>query len=192
MWDSNLTTWDAKEMGPKRDIMGELSKEIRKRDMKFIATFHRHWLLGWFPTWDETTDASNPEFEGLYGPKMKKGDFQYPLNPHQIDAGIQKHYPLADEKFNKKWLARLKEIVDKYNPDLVWFDNKMDVIGDSYRKDFLGYYYNHAAKNKQEVVSTYKFYDFAKGSAVLDLERSRMSEKQDFPWLKDDSIDWKS
>ncbi len=192
MWDSDLTKWDAKDMGPKRDIMGELAKEIRKRDMKFIATYHRHWLLGWYPTWDETTDASNPEYAGLYGPKMKKGDFQYPPNPHEIDEGIEKYYPLANNEFNKEWLARLKEIINKYNPDLVWFDNKMDVIGEDYRKEFLEYYYNHADKNNQEVVSTYKFYDFAKGTAVLDLERSRMSKKKDFPWLTDDSIDWKS
>ncbi len=192
MWDSDLTKWDAKDMGPKRDIMGELAKEIKKRDMKFIATYHRHWLLGWYPTWDETTDASNPEYAGLYGPKMKKGDFQYPLDPHEIDEGVEKYYPLANEAFNKEWLARLKEVINKYNPDLVWFDNKMDVIGEDYRKAFLEYYYNHAHKNNQEVVSTYKFYDFAKGTAVLDLERSRMSKKQDFPWLTDDSIDWKS
>ena len=192
MWDSDLTQWDAKEMGPKRDIMGELSKEIRKRDMKFIATFHRQWLLGWFPTWDETTDASNPEYAGLYGPKMKKGDFIYPRTIHDIDAGVEKYYPLADEQFNKEWLDRLKEIINKYSPDMVWFDNKMDVIGEDYRKGFLEYYYNHAEKNNQEVVSTYKFYDFAKGTAILDLERARMSEKKDFPWLTDDSIDWKS
>lgn len=192
MWDSDLTEWDAKDKGPKRDIMGELEKEIRKRDMKFIATFHRHWLLAWFPTWDETTDASNPEYAGLYGPKMKKGDFIYPRDRHDIDAGVEKYYPLADEEFNKDWLARLKEIVDKYNPDLVWFDNKMDVIGEEYRKEFLQYYYNHGLKNNQDVVSTYKFYDFAEGSAVLDLERARMSEKKDFPWLTDDSIDWKA
>lgn len=192
MWDSDITEWDAKDMGPKRDIMGELEKEIRKRDMKFIATFHRHWLLAWFPTWDETTDASNPEYAGLYGPKMKKGDFIYPRDRHDIDAGVEKYYPLADEEFNKDWLARLKEIVDKYNPDLVWFDNKMDVIGEEYRKEFLQYYYNHGLKNNQDVVSTYKFYDFAEGAAVLDLERARMSEKKDFPWLTDDSIDWKA
>ncbi len=192
MWDSELTEWDAKDMGPKRDIMGELSKEIRKRDMKFIATFHRQWLLGWFPTWDENTDASNPEFAGLYGPKLKKGDFQYPPNPKEIDEGVKRYYPKAGEEFNEQWLDRLKEIVDKYNPDLVWFDNKMDVIGEQYRKDFLAYYYNHAEKNHQEVVSTYKFYDFATGTAVLDLERARMSESKDFPWLTDDSIDWKA
>lgn len=192
MWDSDLTKWDAKDMGPKRDIMGELAKEIRKRDMKFIATFHRQWLLGWFPTWDETTDASNPEYAGLYGPKMKRGDFIYPRSTHDIDSNLEKYYPLADENFNKEWLARLKEIINKYDPDMVWFDNKMDVIGEEYRKEFLQYYYNHAEKNNQEVVSTYKFYDFAEGSAVLDLERARMSEKKDFPWLTDDSIDWKS
>lgn len=192
MWDSDITEWDAKEMGPKRDVMGELAKEIRKRDMKFIATFHRHWLLAWYPTWDETTDAFDPKYAGLYGPKMQKGDFIYPRDRHDIDSGLEKYYPMAPEEFNKDWLARLKEIIDKYDPDMVWFDNKMDVIGEQYRKEFLKYYYNHGLKNNQDVVSTYKFYDFAPGSAVLDLERARMSEKKDFPWLTDDSIDWKA
>ena len=192
MWDSDLTEWDAKDKGPKRDIMGELSKEIRARGMKFIATYHRQWLYAWYPTWDETTDASDPKYAGLYGPKVKKGDFQYPPSPEEIENGDIKFYPLAGEEFNKQWLDRLKEIVDKYEPDMVWFDNKVDVINEQYRKDFLAYYYNYADKKNQEVVVTYKFFDFKKGSAVLDLERSRMSEKKEFPWLTDDSIDWKS
>ena len=192
MWDSKLTRWNAKNMGPKRDIMGELSKEIRKRNMRFIATYHRQWLFGWFPTWDKNTDASNPEYADLYGPKLKKGDFQYPRSNHQIKNGIEKYYPLADKKFNTEWLERLKEIVDNYSPDMVWFDNKVDIIDDAYRKEFLSYYYNQANQKNQEVVATYKFHDFEKGTAVLDLERARMSEKKDFPWLTDDSIDWKS
>lgn len=192
MWDSNLTEWNSKNMGPKRDVMGELSTEIRKRGMKFIATYHRQWLYGWFPTWDETTDASDPKYAGLYGPKLKKGDFQYPSNRHKNNADNKSYYPLADKEFNDEWLNRLKEIIDKYNPDLVWFDNKMDVVSEQHRQEFLEYYYNHADKKNQDVVSTYKFNDFAKGTAVLDLERSRMKEKQPFPWLTDDSIDWKS
>ncbi len=192
MWDSDLTRWNAKDMGPKRDIMGELSQEIKKRNMKFVATFHRHWLLGWYPTWDETTDAADPNYADLYGPKMKKSDFKYPPSTHDLDKGFDGYYPTADEKFNQDWLNRLKEIVDKYNPDLVWFDNKMDVIGEAYRKEFLSYYYNNASKKNKEVVATYKFYDFAKETAVLDVERARMSEMKDFPWLTDDSIDWKA
>ncbi|WP_282121990.1 alpha-L-fucosidase [Algibacter mikhailovii] len=192
MWDSDLTEWDAKDKGPKRDIMGELSKEIRKRDMKFIATYHRHWLFGWYPTWDESTDASNPEYAGLYGPRLKKGDNKMPRSKHEIDNGIDRYYPVADQEFNDDWLNRLKEIIDKYDPDLVWFDNKMDVISEAHRKAFLEYYYNHADKTNKEVVATYKFYDFAEGSAVYDLERARMRDKKDFPWLTDDSIDWKA
>ncbi|ARV16602.1 alpha-L-fucosidase [Polaribacter sp. SA4-12] len=192
MWDSDLTEWDAKDMGPKRDVMGELAKEIRKRDMKFIATYHRQWLFGWYPTWDETTDASNPKYAGLYGPKLKKGDNQMPRSNHEIENGVEKYYPLADKKFNDEWLARLKEIITKYDPDLVWFDNKMDVVSEEHRKEFLEHYYNTADKSGKEVLATYKFHDFKQGTAVLDLERSRMSEKKDFPWLTDDSIDWKS
>ncbi|EIJ40750.1 alpha-L-fucosidase [Galbibacter orientalis DSM 19592] len=192
MWDSDITKWDAVDMGPKRDIMGELSEAIRERGMKFIATYHRQWLLGWYPTWDKTTDASNPEYSGLYGPLLAKGDFQYPPSTADLDKGIEKYYPLADKEFNEEWLLRLKEIVDKYNPDMVWFDNKMDVIDAKYRKEFLSYYYNNAAQKGKEVVSTYKFYDFEEGTAVLDLERSRMSKKKEFPWLTDDSIDWKA
>jgi len=192
MWDSKLTRWNAKNMGPKRDIMGELAREIRKRDMKFIATYHRQWLFGWFPTWDETTDASKAEYADLYGPKLNRGDFQYPKSPQEILNGVEKHYPLADEEFNKEWLNRLKEIVDNYSPDMMWFDNKVDVIGEDYRKEFLAYYYNHAGQKNQPVVATYKFFDFERGTAVLDLERSRMSEKKEFPWLTDDSIDWES
>ncbi|MFY0654209.1 MAG: alpha-L-fucosidase [Cyclobacteriaceae bacterium] len=192
MWDSKLTEWDAKDMGPKRDIVGELAKEIRERDMKFVATFHRHWLPGWYPTWDETTDASDPKYAGLYGPKVSKGDFQYPPNPYEIDEGVNRYYPLASDTFNKDWVARLKEIIDNYDPDLVWFDNRMDLIGEKYRREFLEYYYSEAEKKNQDVVVTYKFYDLPVGTAVLDLERARMSEKKEFPWLTDDSIDWKA
>lgn len=70
MWDSDLTEWDAKDMGPKIDVVGEMEKAIKARGLKFITTYHRHWLYSWYPTWDENTDASNPLYEGLYGPKV--------------------------------------------------------------------------------------------------------------------------
>ena len=40
LWDSEVTPWNAMQTGPKRDLVGELAAAIRKRDMKFIATFH--------------------------------------------------------------------------------------------------------------------------------------------------------
>jgi len=45
MWDSEINPYNAKKMGPRRDVMGELEKAITKRGMKFITTFHHdeHW-----------------------------------------------------------------------------------------------------------------------------------------------------
>lgn len=186
MWDSKVSKWNAKQMGPKRDIVGELSKSIRAHGMKFIATFHHHWKYAWYPTWDETTDCANPEYEDLYGPKVKKGDFKYP----SMKANSTAYYPLPDQKFSDEWEAKVKEVIDNYNPDLIYFDNKMDVINEDNRRDFLSYYYNQSAAKKQDVAVTYKFHDLAEGTAIYDLERARMSEKKPFPWLTDDSIDW--
>ncbi|SDF23691.1 alpha-L-fucosidase [Cellulophaga baltica] len=183
MWDSQLTKWDAKDMGPKIDVVGAMEKAIKSRGLKFITTYHRHWLYAWYPTWDESTDASNPLYEGLYGPKVPEGTFVMANKPT---------HPLPSAAFNQEWLDRLTELTTKYDPDIVWFDNKMDIIGEKYRKQFLADFYNRGLKKGKEVVVTYKFEDLAVGSAVLDLERSRMSEKKEFTWLTDDSIDWKA
>ncbi|WP_109832230.1 alpha-L-fucosidase [Reichenbachiella versicolor] len=181
MWDSEITEWNSVKMGPKRDIVGELEKAVKAKGLKFIATYHRHWLYAWYPTWNKKVDAGDPEYEGLYGPYVPEGSFvmatgDYPNPPK--------------EEFHKDWLARLDELMAKYEPDIIWFDNKMDIIEEKYRQQFLANYYNSAEKWGKEVVCTYKFTDMAEGSAVLDLERSRMSEKKDFVWLTDDSIDW--
>lgn len=183
MWDSKLTNWDAKDMGPKIDVVGAIEKAVKKRGLKFIATYHRHWLYAWYPTWDADTDASNALYEGLYGPKVPEGSFVMAGKPTR---------PLPSQKFNQEWLNRLMELTAKYDPDIIWFDNKMDIIGESYRKQFLANFYNQGLKKGKDVVVTYKFKDLKVGSAVLDLERSRMREKKDFTWLTDDSIDWKS
>ena len=181
MWDSDLTKWDAVDMGPRRDIVGEMEKAVKTRGLKFLVTYHRHWLYAWYPTWDTTTDAGNPEYAGLYGPYVPEGSFV-------MATGDYPNPPKAS--FHKEWLDRLNELMDKYEPDIIWHDNKMDIIDEQYRMQFLANYYNNAIKWGKEVVCTYKFHDLAEGSAVLDLERSRMSDKKDFTWLTDDSIDW--
>ncbi|WP_017446793.1 alpha-L-fucosidase [Gayadomonas joobiniege] len=183
MWDSEVTRWNAADMGPKTDVVGEMASALRKRGLKFIATFHHQWKYAWYPTWDKNTDAGDPQYADLYGPWVPKGTF---VMAHD------KTDPLPDENFNQDWLARIQEVVDKYNPDLVYFDNKMDIIDEKYRLKFLADYYNHAAERDQAVVVTYKFHDLKKGSAVLDLERARMSDIKPYPWLTDDSIDWDS
>ncbi len=183
MWDSEITEWNSAKMGPKRDIVQEMQDAVKGQGMKYIITYHRHWLYAWYPTWDTSTDAGDPLYSGLYGPYAPEGSFV--MGERGATPSV-----VATKEFNEEWLARLEELMTKYDPDIIWFDNKMNIIGEEYRKEFLADYYNIGLKRGKEVVCTYKFEDLAVGSAVLDLERSRMKDKMDFEWLTDDSIDW--
>jgi alpha-L-fucosidase len=48
LWDSQHSRWNSKNMGPKRDIYGEIAKAVRKYDdMKLLATFHHGRTFGY-------------------------------------------------------------------------------------------------------------------------------------------------
>lgn len=174
MWDSRLTEWDAMEKGPKRDVVAELEKAIRTRGMKFVATFHHQWLWGWYPTYDETTDAADPAYSGLYGPKVPKGQF--------TDSAMR------DEPFCQLWQDKVDEVVDKYRPDMIWFDTRMHLIHEPYRLRMAAHFYNSGLRDDRDVILTYKNEDMRKGTATFNMERSRMQDINPDPWQTDTSI----
>jgi alpha-L-fucosidase len=181
LWDSKLTRWNAAKMGPKRDIVGDLSQAIKARGLKFVTTFHHQWLWGWYPTDDASADASNPEYAGLYGPRVPATAFDY-ANPR----------PRPDAAFCGLWRDKVLEVIDKYQPDLVYFDSRMAIIDEKYRQEMIAHYYNKEGEWGRGVVLTYKEPDLPHGVAVEDLERGRKEFLTPEPWLTDDAIDWNS
>ncbi|MCO6047280.1 alpha-L-fucosidase [Aeoliella sp. ICT_H6.2] len=183
MWDSSVTPWNAKDRGPKQDIMGDIAKAARQRDMKVVATFHHArnnlWLkhrsngrLGWIGHYSDVKEhfpqlLDDPERAVLYG-YMPREDF--------LDM----------------WVAKLDEVIDQYSPDLIWFDSWLDEIPDREKMQFLAHYFNHAADKGQQVVVTYKQHDLPQDIGVLDLEKGGMGELTDFAWLTDDTISYGS
>lgn len=174
MWDSSLTEWDSVEKGPKRDVVGELERAIRKRGMKFVTTFHHQWLWGWYPTYDETTDASDPKYAGLYGPKVAPGQF--------TDTAVR------NAAFCKLWQEKVDEVVQKYRPDMIWFDTRMNLIREPYRLRMAANFYNTGLKDSHDVILTYKNEDMQTGTATFNMERSRMRDISSDPWQTDTSI----
>ena len=170
MWDTKYSEWNAAKMGPKRDIVGELAKAIKKRDMKFVTAFHHAENWFYFPTWDKRYDCSDPRYSGLYGPV------------HDKDA-------LPTKEFLDRWEGKIKEVIDKYDPDFLWFDFGLELITDSYKQDMLAYFYNNAVAHKKEVVVSYKFHDLPPGAGLLDLELGQESELTPYDWITDTSID---
>ena len=103
MWDTKYSNWNAAKMGPKRDVVGELSKSIKKHDMKFLTAFHHAENWFYFPTWAGKYDVSDPAYEGLYGRR------------HAENA-------LPDQQFLDVWKGKIVEVIEKYGPDVMWFD----------------------------------------------------------------------
>ena len=100
--------------------------------------------------------------------------------------------PAPPVTFQETWRAKLLEVVDRFKPDLVYFDSRAAIIDASFRQAFLAHYYNEAHRQGREVVMTFKNEDFPKGTGVLDLEQGRMASATDAPWQIDDTIDWDS
>jgi alpha-L-fucosidase len=172
-------------MGPRRDVVGELSRAIRNEGMKFLSTFHHQWLWGWYPTVDKTLDASDPKYSGLYGPPASGSPFNY--------HGYRTH-PLIPppQDFQDIWQAKVKEVIDKYHPDHIYFDSRLEIIDERRRTDLLAYYYNQSQARNQEVTLSYKQDALPADTAILDLECGRQAGITPRPWMTDDVIDWTS
>jgi len=170
MWDTKYSEWNAARMGPKRDVVGELAKAIKKNDMKFVTAFHHAEAWFYFPTWDKRYDSGDPKYSGLYGPIHEQG-------------------ALPDKAFLDKWKGKIVEVIDKYDPDFIWFDFGLRLVTDSYKQDMLAYYYNHALTQNKEVVVTYKSNDLPPGAGLLDWEMGQEPELTYYDWITDTSID---
>ncbi len=186
MWDSAATPWNVADKGPMRDITGELAKEIRKRDMKFIATFHhaRHLFR---PNHPESFTEEYPN--GRYFWHSHFPDVPA-LDGVENDDELKYLYGRLDEGqwLEEVWFEKLKEVIAQYSPDIIWFDSWLDKIPENYRKAFIEHYYNHAAKKDKEVVVTYKQTDFPESVAVFNIEKGGKVEISESVWQSDDTI----
>lgn len=186
MWNSQLTPWNATKHGPKRDIVKELELAIKAKELKFMSSFHHHWKWGWYPTAETDNDTSNPKYATLYGPTVNQRAWGTKKASGKIDPLLHDLYP--PKEFSDEWLALVQEAMHLYQPDMLWFDNRMTLIPEETRIKMMANYYNAAQGWEREVVLSYKTPDLKPGSATIDLERSRMKNIHPTPWLTDTSI----
>ena len=184
MWDTKLNEWNSAKMGPKKNVVAELEKAIRKLDMKYMVALHHAENWRFFPHWKLDCDVSNPAYAGLYGEP----------NNTEWANGVPKGniYDLQSkpsQKFLEKWLAKTFEIVDKFTPDLLWFDFGLGDIQEHYQREFLAYYYNKALEWNKEVVVNYKFNNLVAGSGVIDIEQGSSDVLTYNDWITDTTVD---
>ena len=88
--------------------------------MKFITTFH-HANQWYYYFHSEGLDTNDPAYEGLYGKPHRALD-NFGISDHWIDR--------PDKDFCEFWFAKLKEVIDNYRPDLLWFDFDLQWVED--------------------------------------------------------------
>jgi len=185
MYDSALSDWTAVKMGPKRDVIGELAAAAHKFGLTLGVSNHRaeHW---WFFDGGRAfdSDVQHPANADLYGPAV-------PSSPTMgTEAWDNRDWePRPDAKFLEDWLARNCELIDKYQPQVLYFDWWIEqVIFQPYLQRLAAYYYNRATEWQVEVAINYKHLAFPDGTAVMDLERGQLTEAHPSFWQTDTSI----
>ncbi len=93
------------------------------------------------------------------------------------------------EKWLKEvWLGKLEEVIDKYQPDIMWFDYMLDSIPEVYRLKYCAYYLNAAEKWGKDVVIVRKQDDLPLDVSVDDLEKSRKNGLGEKSWMTDETL----
>ena len=173
MYKSNTTRWNSYDMGPKRDILGELFKAGREKGMIMGAS--SHFAFNWsFYNKKAHFDTTDPAYADLYSSK-----------------GTNLREPVS-QKFLNRWWERTKDVLDNYQPDIFWLDFYVDIPDfQSVRPKLAAYYYNKGIEWGKEVVLQDKNFSheaFPEGSVIYDLERGKLPGIRKLPWQTDTSI----
>jgi alpha-L-fucosidase len=171
MYDSAFSDWTAVKMGPRRDIIGELAAAVRRQWLVFGLSSHRaeHW---WFFNGGMKfdSDVQDARYAAFYGPAQPET-----LPPN--------------EGFLDDWLVRTCELVDKYQPQLVWFDWWIEQpVFRSYLQQFAAYYYDRGVQWGRGVAINYKHEAYPEGTAVFDMERGQFTDLRPLFWQTDTAL----
>jgi alpha-L-fucosidase len=184
MWDSKVTPFNSMQMGPRRDIIGELAVAVRKHGMKLGVANHGI----------ENFEFINPPLELAEKMKEEKTDLYDPKWAEFYNYADRSN--AAMKRFLVNWYERNVELIDKYQPDLIYFDNGVDQRHiDALKLQIASYYYNRAKRWDKEVSFTTKKAAFAPSgtntktiASILDFEGGPPDGIRGGSWVVDRPI----
>ena len=180
MYKSELSEWNAAQMGPKRDVLGELKAAAEEKDLVFCTSSHRaeHWFFmghgKHYPS-----DVKDP---------MVKGDFYWPAMPER-EPFDKFSEPAPTEEYLNDWLARTAEIILNYKPKLLYFDWWIQHSAfKPYLLKLAAFYYNCGKQWGEDVYICYKHDAMMFGSGIVEVERGSLADAKPYPWQTDTAV----
>ena len=155
LWDSDYSMRDAADMYPGRDLTAELVEACRKEGIPhgfyFSVEEYEYPLIGrndslMIRYWSEEIAPDTARTRNRDGEVM--GAFHSDLHNRMLSGKI----PVKDF-INQMIVPQAKEFIDKYDPDILWFDGEWSHPAGYYRTpEIVAYFYNRS-EGRKEVVS---------------------------------------
>jgi len=175
LWESDVNPWNSFDKGPKIDVVKQIGDEVKKRNLKFMTTFHHGFHMHFYP--------------------KKENSFLRPVSTHSVtyenpEVPQEEEYRILYGNTTYKeecdiWLGKLNEVINSYAPDYIWMDFAQGYIQEDYRKQFLANYFNKAKEQNKEVVVNTKGSFFPTDLAVVNLERATVIDIAPEVWVTD-------
>jgi len=190
LWDSKYHYWNAVNLGPHRDVVGDWQKAAKENGLPFGVSEHLGASYTWFQ--DSHRADTNGPFAGIPydGADPANDDLYHPT----AAPGDDKWYSTS-ATWQQEWFNRINDLMERYQPDLLYSDGGLPFgeVGRTLVADF--YNRNMAAHGgKLEAVYNCKALgsgEFRAGTCVEDVERGVMPGINPLPWQTDTSIgDW--
>jgi len=221
-YDSTWHAWNSVKIGPKQDIVGTWAKLARARGLRFGVTNHSAHAWHWFQPaygYDPEGAKAGVRYDAFTLTKDKgQGQWWDGLDPQELytgpnmlmpdglmtikDANVwhnandrkwTEQPPAGNPAFVQRWYMRCEELVNKYDPDLLYFDDTELPLGQA-GLDIAAHYYNSnvSRRGRLDAVLTSKgLQPDHLGTMVLDIERGRADRILDAAWQTDTCIgDW--
>ncbi len=187
MYETEFNRWNSVDMGPCRNVVGELKAACDKNDLVFCASTHRaehYFFMNMGKTFD--SDVNDEKYADFYGPAY----YCKELHSGDLHATTADTYTIgASKEWLEDWLVRTCEIIDKYQPQILYFDWWIHNHSfKSYLKKLAAYYYNRADEWGKEVTINYKHEAFPPTVATYDVERGALTGISPAPWQTDTAI----
>jgi alpha-L-fucosidase len=193
-WNSAHHPWNARNIGPHRDVIGTWAETARRRGLRFGVTVHQARNWWWFQPAhgaDKTGPYAGVPYDGHLTLADGKGQWWEGYDPQRLYGAKHPFDALPDASYVKNFYDRTRDLIDQHDPDLLYFDNDRLPLG--WGGMCVGaYYYNRSQSRhggRVDAVMTGKnIPDHLQKSLVADIERGLSSTILQHPWQSETCI----
>jgi alpha-L-fucosidase len=193
-FNSKFQPWNSVNVGPKKDIVGTWQKLVTAAGMKFGVSVHGARAWNWYEDAqgsDKTGPLAGIPYDGKLTKADGKGLWWDGLDPQDLYAQNHAIGAQPDAAYVAKFFNRIKDLIDGYHPDVIFFDDSKLPLG-GVGLNLAAHFYNANQKwhdgNLQAVIISNGNSVAEQQGIVNNLERNMSLDLLRIPWNKGSTV----